>query len=171
MIEWNGEGMPLAAPNVKVRVKYFDGSFDEGIFQSFYWAEGSRIVAYEFVEPLKAPAFDSVEEAQMADAKPINDSQRRKNQPIARGCLDYFPDALLAVSEVSRIANEKHNPGMPMHWSKGKSDDHADCCVRHLIERGKWDTSMQERVRHSALAAWRALANLQIEIENEREAA
>lgn len=96
------------------------------------------------------------------------DSQQRKGMPIVRGCLDYFPDALLAVAEMSRIANEKHNPGQPMHWSKGKSDDHADCAVRHLMERGNWDTTMSEPVRHSTAAAWRALANLQTEIERER---
>lgn len=107
----------------------------------------------------------------LAPAGIPTDSQQRKDMPIVRGCLDYFPDALLAVAELSGIANEKHNPGQPLHWSKSKSADHADCCVRHLMERGKWDTTMQKPVRHSTSAAWRALANLQTEIELEREAA
>ena len=100
------------------------------------------------------------------------DSQARKNLPIVAGCLDYFPDALLAVAELSVYGNEKHNPGQPLHWSKDKSNDHADCAVRHLMERGKWDLTYGETkpVRHSTAAAWRALANLQIEIENERAA-
>src|ERR1051326_7627540 len=42
------------------------------------------------------------------------DAQARKALPIVRGVLDYFPDALLAVAEVSRIGNEQHNPGEPM---------------------------------------------------------
>ena len=90
------------------------------------------------------------------------DSKSRKDMPIARGVLDYFPAAIAAIAEVSRIGNEQHNPGQPMHWAKGKSTDHADCIVRHLIERGTLDT---DGVRHSAKVAWRALALLQTEIE------
>jgi len=98
------------------------------------------------------------------------DSKARKNLPIMAGCMDYFPEALLAVAELSVYGNDKHNPGQPLHWSKDKSSDHADCCVRHLMERGKMDYSYgkDKPVRHSAAAAWRALANLQIEIEADR---
>lgn len=98
-------------------------------------------------------------------------SQERKDRPMARGLLDYFPDALAEVAYVSMVGNEKHNPGQELHWSKGKSDDHADCVIRHLIDRGTWDEvqigDKTYRIRHSAYAAWRALANLQIEIEKE----
>ena len=97
------------------------------------------------------------------------DSEKRKEIPLARGCLDYFPYALAAIAELSYIANEKHNPGQPMHWSKEKSNDHADCVVRHLAERGKWDTVDGKPVRHSAQMAWRALAVLQTEIEDEKK--
>jgi len=90
------------------------------------------------------------------------DAKARKNIPIARGVLDYFPDAIAAVAEISRLGNEQHNPGQPMHWAREKSTDHADCIARHLIERGKIDN---DGARHSAKLAWRALANLQIELE------
>ena len=91
-----------------------------------------------------------------------SEDQKRKNQPLARGVLDYFPDALLVISEVSRIGNEQHNPGQPMHWSKGKSNNHADALMRHLLCRGKLDS---DKMRHSAKVAWRALALLQTELE------
>src|ERR1044072_4379828 len=39
------------------------------------------------------------------------DSATRKTYPMARGLLDYFPDALAEVSKVSFLGNEKHNPG------------------------------------------------------------
>lgn len=97
---------------------------------------------------------------------PSNASER-KALPITTGVLDYFPDALAAVAEVSKKGNDQHNPGQPLHWSKDKSTDHADCIVRHLIDRGTLDT---DGGRHSAKVAWRALALLQIEIENERAA-
>jgi hypothetical protein len=96
------------------------------------------------------------------------DAKARKNVPLARGCLDYFPDALAAIAELSRIANEKHNPGQPMHWSREKSNDHADCAARHFLERGKWDTVDGQPVRHTTEATWRLLAILQLEIEEER---
>lgn len=90
------------------------------------------------------------------------DKAARKEMPIARGVVDYFPRALAEVSHVSFIANEQHNPGEPMHWAKGKSADHADCIVRHLIERGTVD---DDKLRHSAKLAWRALALLEEELE------
>ncbi|UDL89826.1 DUF5664 domain-containing protein [Mesorhizobium sp. PAMC28654] len=94
------------------------------------------------------------------------DAKARKALPVCTGVLDYFPDALAAVAEVSRIGNDQHNPGQPLHWAKGKSTDHADCLVRHLTDRGTLDT---DGGRHSAKVAWRALALLQTEIEDERE--
>lgn len=90
------------------------------------------------------------------------DKDERKAQPIARGVLDYFPLAIAEVAHVSFVANEQHNPGEPMHWARGKSTDHADCIVRHLIERGTLDT---DGLRHAAKVAWRALALLQEELE------
>lgn len=82
--------------------------------------------------------------------------------PICTGVLDYFPLALAAVAHASYVATEQHHPGEPMHWQRDKSTDHADCLLRHLVERGTIDS---DGVRHSAKAAWRALALLQLEIE------
>ncbi len=90
-------------------------------------------------------------------------SEKRKRYPMAEGLLDYFPDALAAVSEVSYHGNQKHNPGEKMHHARGKSMDHANCIVRHLVERGGFDGE----IRHSAALAWRALALLQEELEAE----
>jgi hypothetical protein len=88
--------------------------------------------------------------------------EARKAMPIATGVIDYFPDALMDVAALSKIGNDQHNPGLPLHWSRGKSDDHPDCLMRHFIDRGTLDT---DGVRHSAKVAWRALAILQLEIE------
>jgi hypothetical protein len=92
----------------------------------------------------------------------------RKQRPLASGVLDYFADALMEVAYCSFIGNEQHNPGQPLHWAKEKSTDHADALLRHLKDRGTLDS---DNVRHSAKAAWRALANLQMEIEAERKKA
>jgi hypothetical protein len=94
----------------------------------------------------------------------LGDSHSRKQCPIARGVLDYFPDALAAVANVSYVGNAQHNGNAPMHWAREKSTDHADCIVRHLIDRGKLDT---DGLRHTAKVAWRGLALLQEELERE----
>lgn len=90
----------------------------------------------------------------------------RKGQPLFAGCLNYFPDALLAVARLSRIGNDKHNPGEPLHWSKDKSNDHADCLARHLLTNGEIDPDTG--LSHTVAVAWRALALLQTEIEAQR---
>ena len=92
------------------------------------------------------------------------DAAARKGVPIVTGVLDYFPDAIAAVAECSRIGNEQHNSGSPLHWDRSKSGDEADALGRHLLERGTLDS---DGIRHSAKLAWRALALLQKEIEGE----
>lgn len=91
------------------------------------------------------------------------DSATRKTYPMFSGLLAYFPDALAYVAWVSHQGNEKHNPGEPMHHARGKSMDHADCIIRHLVGRGSFDGELRE----SAALAWRALALLQEELERE----
>ena len=92
------------------------------------------------------------------------DSAERKAIPLASGLLDYFPGALAEVAKVSKAGNDQHNPGQPLHWARGKSNDHADTILRHLVDRGRRDVDGQ---RHSAKVAWRALALLQEELEAE----
>ena len=91
-------------------------------------------------------------------------SAERKAVPVTTGVWDYFPDALVEVARVSKAGNDKHNPGQPMHHARGKSTDHADSIGRHLIDRGKIDPDTG--MLHSAELAWRALANLQQELED-----
>lgn len=94
-------------------------------------------------------------------------ADERKQMPVYSGFVRYFPDAMAAVAELSRIGNDQHNPGKPLHWDRSKSGDELDACMRHLMEAGTIDT---DGVRHSAKAAWRAMANLQKEIENADQA-
>ena len=95
-----------------------------------------------------------------------DDSAARKRVPLTTGCLDYFPDALKAVARLSLIGNDKHNPGQPLHWSRGKSNDHLDCAGRHLLTPFAIDPDSKEV--HLANAAWRILAELQLYCEKQR---
>ncbi len=100
-------------------------------------------------------------------AEPAGEPIARKDCPVFSGCLNYFPDALLAVARLSKIGNDKHNPGEPLHWARDKSADHADCLARHLIEHGQTDP--ETGLSHTVAVAWRALALLQTEIEAARK--
>lgn len=93
------------------------------------------------------------------------DAKARKGVPLYSGLIRYFPDALAAVAELSRIGNEQHNPGTPLHWDRAKSTDELDALCRHLWEAGTVDG---DGVLHDTKVAWRALANLQKAIEKAR---
>lgn len=95
-----------------------------------------------------------------------SDAQARKNMPIYSGVIRYFPDAIAAVAECSKKGGDQHHPGEPLHWDRSKSSDELDALTRHLVEAGTLDS---DGIRHSAKVAWRALANLQKEIEAARE--
>lgn len=96
-----------------------------------------------------------------------NEAQARKGIPIATGFIDYFPDAIVEVAQLSKIGNDQHNPGKPLHWDRSKSGDESDALMRHFLQRGTRD---MDGVRHSAKVLWRALAMLQKEIEADRKA-
>ena len=112
--------------------------------------------------PAPEPVFATVDEPKSLQTLPTG-SAARKAVPLCAGVLDYFPAALAAVARISKYGNDKHNPGEPLHWSRGKSADHADCIARHLIDRGIVDPETGES--HTAELAWRALALLQEEEE------
>lgn len=91
------------------------------------------------------------------------DAAERKHVPLVSGFLDYFPDAVVAVAQLSMKGNEQHNPGKPLHWDRSKSGDEADALVRHLLQRGTVDT---DGVLHDVKVAWRAMAMLQKTLEH-----
>jgi hypothetical protein len=84
-----------------------------------------------------------------------------------RGLLGYFPAALFEVARHSYISDKKHNPTSldGPHWNRGKSPDHEDCIVRHLIDAGSRESASDSRLYHLRAIAWRALALLQEECE------
>lgn len=110
--------------------------------------------------------------------------QERKDAPMFRGLLGYFPAALFEVAAHSLESDRKHNPGNTTapNWARGKSADHEDCLVRHLIDAGPrrgalgwlppWlleklpgSSARDARRYHLRCLAWRALALLQEDCE------
>ena len=93
----------------------------------------------------------------------VTDSALRKQMPVYRGFLAYFPDAAHLVSMLSARANQKHAPGQPIQWVKGLSADHEDCLARHLVDIGKMDPEMG--LDYRVHVAWRGMAQLQAFID------
>jgi len=93
-------------------------------------------------------------------------AQQRKDTPVFSGVLKYFPDALRDVARASKAGNDQHGNGPELHWDRSKSGDELDALTRHLLDAGTVDT---DGIRHSAKIAWRALANLQKEIERDEK--
>lgn len=86
-----------------------------------------------------------------------SDAAARKGVPVFSGALRYFPRAIAAVARLSQVANEQHNPGEPLHWSRGKSADHHDALTRHLLDA---DTRFQKLVRVAIRAIRRIIGLL-----------
>lgn len=112
------------------------------------------------------------------------DDKIRKDAPLFRGLLGYFPAALFEVAQHSLESDQKHNPGAVNGptWARGKSSDHEDCIVRHVIDAGprrswvdvlpSWllavipgSNARDARRYHLRCLAWRALALLQEDCE------
>ena len=101
----------------------------------------------------------------------ITDSKLRKEMPLYRGALKYFPDALHLVAMLSLRADRKHTPDADPsdmsrpQWVKGKSADHEDCLLRHMTDMDVFDPEMG--LSHRVHVAWRGLAQLQAAIDEQ----
>lgn len=96
------------------------------------------------------------------------DSQLRKEYPLWRGLWRYFPAALAGVARHSKHGNDKHNPGEEMHHARGKSNDHADCILRHIMDlsdmlaRGQHAQDCKAILDEANAMVWRTCAWSQI---------
>ena len=77
------------------------------------------------------------------------DAAERKTYPIYSGFINYFPNAIAAVSHLSYKGSQQHQPDQPTQWDMSKSGDELDALMRHMVD-GDWEQ-----------VAWRAMANLE----------
>jgi len=96
-------------------------------------------------------------------------AEERKGIPVYSGFIKYFPRAILAVARLSKIANDQHNPGQPLHWAKEKATDEPDAIKRHMIDDVLGEAEDTDGVLHKTKMAWRAMANLERELEKNNE--
>ena len=115
--------------------------------------EGTKLLFYYDDEVESDGLYEDTE----TDILP-EDAQARKDIPVYSGFITYFPDAIVAVSKLSLAGGLQHGQTREtLHWDRSKSTDHKDALMRHLIEED-WTA-----------VAWRALAQLQKSIEDERK--
>jgi hypothetical protein len=99
------------------------------------------------------------------------EDKARKAIPIFTFLTEYFPDAVLAMVGVSVAGNIQHNPELDpadIRWAREKSRDQLNTAMRHLWDRGTGTPRDADGQWHLAKAAWRILAQLQLDIEAER---
>ena len=110
--------------------------------------------------------METLGENKMSEAGKIETTpSQRKGMPVFSGVLTYFPDALKEVAKCSLAGQKQHNQGDKLYWDKNKSFDNEDALVRHLIDHSKNPVD-DDGILHLAKVAWRALASLQIYLEN-----
>lgn len=102
------------------------------------------------------------------------DPKQRKMYPLQSGVFNYFPAALIETSFVSYVGNDQHNPGEPLHWARGKSQDEPDASARHNFEGTVIGSDGEEHLVKDidgtylmAKECWRVLAKFQKLLEKE----
>lgn len=95
---------------------------------------------------------------------PIDNSERKK-LPVWDFLMEYFPDAFLEMVRVSVDGNKQHNPGERLHWAREKSTDQLNTALRHQIDYGTGVHYDVDGRHHLAKAAWRLLAQVQLDLE------
>jgi hypothetical protein len=92
------------------------------------------------------------------------DSAFRKEFPIESGVNRYFPAAIVCCAAWSKFNNNKHNPGEPLHHSRGKSGDHEECISRHSFDIADAQRRADDltELEEATAVFWRAGARLQI---------
>ena len=114
-----------------------------------------------------------------------HDPKGRKNIPIFFFMTRYFPKALVELTRVCVAGNAQHNPELPLfdiNWARDKSTDQLNTAMRHLMDHeisGPFDTEPEDvllamkshghSTYHLAKAAWRILAALELQIEEDQK--
>lgn len=92
--------------------------------------------------------------------------------PLTMGVLNYFPNALLAVAEVSAFGAKKYKLSLAdKNWMR-VPDGHArysDALGRHITKEAIDPIDEESDLYHDQMAAWNALARLELRIRADRD--
>lgn len=82
-----------------------------------------------------------------------------KKIPVVRGFLEYFPNAIAAVAEVSKFGATKYDWGNWRHVDNGV-ERYTEALGRHFIAENEIDP--ESGLAHAAHTAWNAMARLEL---------
>lgn len=93
--------------------------------------------------------------------------------PIFQGVFQYFPRAISAVGNVSRYGAEKYSLSYDdINWFRVESgfERYSDALARHILgEFIDGPIDPESKQYHAALAAWNALARLELILTKKKE--
>lgn len=118
-----------------------------------------------YPHPIPGPDLPTLGEhnVELPEFQMPTDDAERKKIPLGSGVFDCFTAALIEVAKCAHQGNVQHYGNADnVQWVQGKSNKHFDCLLKHAADRGTFDT---DGIRHSAKLAWRALAMLQMEMQ------
>lgn len=98
------------------------------------------------------------------------DAAARKAMPIFKFLTEYFPNAIEELVRISVDGNVQHNPERKPEdivWAREKSTDQLDAAFRHLWDHKVNGPRDADERYHLGKAAWRCLAELQLQIEKD----
>lgn len=93
------------------------------------------------------------------------DRDARNALPVWDGCIAYFPDCWAEIAKVSVLGNKQHALGDKLRFARDVSTDHQNKVMRHMLDHAGGAVFDEDGTMHLAKAAWRALAALQVAIE------
>lgn len=96
------------------------------------------------------------------------DRDARNALPVWDGCIAYFPDCWAEIAKVSVLGNKQHALGDKLRFARDVSTDHQNKVMRHMLDHAGGAVFDEDGAMHLAKAAWRALAALQVAIEEHR---
>jgi hypothetical protein len=119
------------------------------------------------------PAFlqKIIEPPPVASGLPVTDAER-KALPILTFLTEYFPDAIIELTKLCVAGNIQHNPELAptdIKWSRAKSADQLNTAFRHIFDRKRGVLKDTDGCFHSVKAAWRMMAQAQLDIEESRK--
>lgn len=91
---------------------------------------------------------------------------------MTQSVLHYFPNALLAVGDVSNYGAKKYSVQFSdKNWSRLDQafERYSDGLGRHLILEGVEEKDQESGLLHAAHAAWNALARLELLLTKEKK--
>ncbi len=143
----------------------------EGIYQDWVGGRGCTTSIGHLLCPIDGMPFTGSRSCrhELKDVRAFFETQAEQaaealtsqTGPMYSGLIAYFPNACAYVAHVSKVGNEQHNKGEPMHWAFDKSIGKGDQILSHLSQQGTIDT---DGLRHTGKVAWRALELLEREL-------